>query len=136
MKLYFILALAVFASFSQAASDPTMKCQLGHHKEMIVYGPLGFFYEDDLGQSSEVSFPNRIELLINDRIVSTLANSTSMVNDHQHYTVTSYTLNVKDLTLQKVLNLFFDSAKGSEAHVDISVSNFRHRGKAYCHLIN
>lgn len=112
-----------------------MKCKLGQKRELIVYGPLGYLYEDDVRQNSEISFPNIVELYINGARINSLANSTSMVNDRNEYTVTSYILGVKDLSLRKVINLFFASERGSEAHADINVENFRYRGKAYCRLI-
>lgn len=113
-----------------------MKCSLGQKREVRVYGPLGYFYEDDLSQNSEVNFPNTIELLFNGAVVTTLNNSTSMVNDENQYTITSYLLSTRDLVLKKVLNLYFDPEQGTVAHIDVFVEKFRYRGRAHCRLIN
>lgn len=136
MKTIFFLCLALLLSTSFASTDPTMTCTLGYKKELKVYGPLGFLYEDDLNQNSEINFPNRVELIINSTVVHTLTNSTSMVNDSNEYTIASYVLSTRDLTLRKVLNLYFASEEGSVAHTDINVANFRYRGKAFCRLIH
>lgn len=136
MRNLLTIILLLSSTLSFASPEVTMKCTLGHKKELKVYGPLGFFYEDDLAQTTEVSFPNKIEILINGNVINTLTNSTSMVNDSNEYTLTAYILNVKDLSLRKVLNLYFASESGSEAHLDINVSNFRYRGKVHCRLIH
>ncbi|MFA5582730.1 MAG: hypothetical protein WDA09_00835 [Bacteriovoracaceae bacterium] len=136
MTKLILLLTTLITTATFASTDPTMKCTLGQKKEIRIYGPLGFLYEDDLAQNSEINFPNKVELLINGQVVTTLNNSTSMVNDFNEYTIASYILNVKDLTLRKVLNLYFASEEGSEAHTAINVSNFKYRGRAYCRLIH
>lgn len=136
MKNLLILCLFVISTISIASTEATMTCTLGQKRALKVYGPLGYFYEDDLRQNSEVSFPNTVELLVEGRVVSTLTNSTSMVNDSNEYTIASYVLGTKDLTLRKVLNLYFASEEGSRAHTDINVGNFRYRGRAHCRLIH
>lgn len=129
-----IVFLSTFSIY--AATEPTMKCKFGQNRELKVYGPLGYFYESDVRQNSEINFPNTVEIIIDNTVVNTLPNSTSMVNDKNEYTVTSYVLGVRDLSLKKVLNLYFASEKGSVAHADINVGNFRYRGKAFCRLIH
>ncbi|HLW56812.1 MAG TPA: hypothetical protein VKY27_05470 [Bacteriovoracaceae bacterium] len=136
MKKLIILTLALVSTLSIASTEPTMRCTLGQKKEIKVYGPLGYFYEDDLRHNSEVSFPNTVELIVNGKVVNTLPNSTSMVNDSNEYTITSYILGTRDLTLRKVLNLYFASEEGSVAHTNIAVENFRYRGRAHCRLIH
>lgn len=113
-----------------------MICKIGDIREVRIYGPLGYFYQNDIKQTSEISFPNKVEILIRDEVVNTLLNSTSMVNEKNEYTIMSYVLGVKDLTLKKVLNIFFRSDKGDVAHFDINADNFSYRGRGYCHLIH
>lgn len=136
MKKLIILSLAILSTLSIASTEPTMRCTLGQKKEIKVYGPLGYFYEDDVRNNSEVSFPNTVELIINGRVVNTLPNSTSMVNDSNEYTITSYVLGIRDLSLRKVLNLYFASEEGSVGHTDIAVENFKYRGRVHCRLIH
>ncbi len=137
MKNLIIALTLLFSSLSYAvANQPTMVCKIGDIREIRIYGPLGYFYQNDIKQTSEISFPNRVELLIKEEVVNTLLNSTSMVNEKNEYTIMSYVLGVKDLTLKKVLNIFFRSDKGEVAHLDINAENFSYRGRGYCHLIH
>lgn len=135
MKILFGILFALNSSLTLAATEPTMVCKFPKNRELKVYGPLGYLYEDDVEQNSEVSFPNTVDIIIDNKVVFKLPNSTSMVNDRNIYTVTSYLLNPKDLTLRKVINLFYKSEEGRVAHIDINLPDFRFRGKGSCSLI-
>lgn len=136
MKNFILLFSILFSTISFAGlGEPTMTCKMGEKREIKIYGPLGYFYQNDIKNTSEISFPNKIELIFNKEVVHTLSNSTSMVNDKSEYTIMAYVLAVKDLTLIKVLNIFYRSEKGQIAHIDINIDKFNYRGRGFCELV-
>lgn len=103
--------------------------------KISIFGPLGFYYEDELTSDTAMEFHNQVEVYTDWQSYS-FPNSISISNDFNDYLIQSFAFNTSSRQFKISMSLYFESENEERAELKLTLPEFNLETQVYCHFPN